>query len=59
MKIHIPYRLKTSAIIIIRSTKMIWPRLKKVYHTSLMPSFKNTLTDEIENLVAFLYKSGN
>ena len=34
--------------------------LEKVYHTSLMPSFKNTLTDEeIENLVAFLYKSGN
>lgn len=34
--------------------------LEKMYHTSLMPSFKNVLTDkEIENLVALLYKSGN
>lgn len=34
--------------------------IEKLYHTSMMPSFKNVLTDkEIENLVAFLYKSGN
>ncbi|MEP6845910.1 MAG: c-type cytochrome [Panacibacter sp.] len=34
--------------------------LEKNYDTSLMPSFKNVLTDkEIENLVAYLYKLGN
>ena len=35
-------------------------RLDKQYGTSLMPSFKKILSDrQIENLVAFLYKSGN
>ncbi len=34
--------------------------IDKQYGQSLMPSFKTTLTDkEIENLVAYLYKSGN
>ena len=34
--------------------------VEKLYGQSLMPSFKTKLTDkEIENLVAFLYKSGN
>ncbi len=34
--------------------------VEKQYGTSLMPSFKKILSDQqIENLVAFLYKSGN
>ena len=34
--------------------------IEKQYGQSLMPSFKNKLSDkQIENLVAFLYKSGN
>jgi len=34
--------------------------VEKLYGQSLMPSFKTKLADkEIENLVAFLYKSGN
>ena len=34
--------------------------VEKQYNTSLMPSFKQALTNkQIENLVAFLYKLGN
>jgi len=34
--------------------------VEKLYGTSLMPSFKKILNDQqIDNLVAFLYKSGN
>ena len=34
--------------------------LEKEYGQSLMPSFKNSLSkDELNNLIAFLYKSGN